>query len=184
MVGRDYISERPGPSAILLGGGLVLVIGSLDYLTGREISLAFFYLFPIALVTWYMKRLDGFCVCFITAMVWLAVESKMDHFYAQPPFVYWNTVLRLVYLSLVVTLLSGIKIAFSENSKIIDDIQVALAKINTLRSATPICAWCQKVRDSQGSWLSFETYMQDNSLIEVTHGICPECLHSREGKKT
>ncbi|MBI4524109.1 MAG: hypothetical protein HY695_09895 [Deltaproteobacteria bacterium] len=177
MDAREYLNQWAGPYPVMLGGsGLVLLVGTLDYWTGKEISLAMFYLFPVSLVAWFMKRLDGFCISLLTAMVWFAVDFMMGHFYSQPPFLYWNTAARLVFFAAVITILSGIKVAYNENSQIIDGIRLALAKINTLRAQTPICAWCQKVRDAEGCWRSLDAYAKEHSVLELTHGVCPECL--------
>ena len=39
----------------------------------------------------------------------------------------------------------------------------------------PICRCCKKVRTGDGSWLSMEEYVKDDSDAESNHGICPEC---------
>ncbi len=39
----------------------------------------------------------------------------------------------------------------------------------------PVCAWCRKVRDEEGNWVSFEEYIKKNSDARITHGICTEC---------
>ena len=161
---------------IILGFGLVILVGSFDYFTGKEIGLAIFYLFPVAFVTWFMKRWDGFCLSAVAVLVWVSVDSMMDAPCSQPNLIYWNAAVRFGFFSIVVAILSSIKLAFDENSKLILQVQIALAKINTLRARAPICAWCQKVRDSQGHWQPFDTYVKEHSVVDVTHGICPECL--------
>ena len=37
-----------------------------------------------------------------------------------------------------------------------------------------LCAWCERVRSSGGSWQ--EQDLSDLDPSEATHGICPECL--------
>lgn len=39
----------------------------------------------------------------------------------------------------------------------------------------PICAGCKKIRDDSGYWQSVEGYLQSNTEINFSHGICPEC---------
>ena len=52
-------------------------------------------------------------------------------------------------------------------------------EVKTLSSLLPICAWCRKVREEDGSWRPLESYLFGENAI--THGICPECLQrSRE----
>jgi len=44
-------------------------------------------------------------------------------------------------------------------------------KLKSLRRLTMVCAWCNKILDSEGLWQRAETGLQ----AEVSHGICPEC---------
>jgi hypothetical protein len=63
-----------------------------------------------------------------------------------------------------------------EREKLIHELQEALANIRTLRGLLPICSYCKKIRDDKGYWNQIESYIQDHSGAEFTHGMCPECL--------
>jgi len=63
-----------------------------------------------------------------------------------------------------------------EREKLIHELQDALANIKTLRGLLPICSYCKKIRDDRGYWNRIESYIQDHSGAEFTHGMCPECL--------
>ena len=39
----------------------------------------------------------------------------------------------------------------------------------------PLCAWCQQLRDAQGSWHPKETVHLDWAVWTITHTICPTC---------
>ena len=62
-----------------------------------------------------------------------------------------------------------------QNSRNLDPLREALAKIKTLHGLIPICASCKKIRDDKGYWNSVESYIRERSEAEFTHGICPEC---------
>ena len=47
--------------------------------------------------------------------------------------------------------------------------------VRTLGGLLPICAKCKAIRDENGSWIRLETYIEDHSGADFTHGICPEC---------
>ena len=38
---------------------------------------------------------------------------------------------------------------------------------------------CLKIRDDKNSWQEIESYVQDNSEAEFSHGVCPNCLKER-----
>jgi hypothetical protein len=167
---REYLNRLPGSSFIPLGFGLVLLVGSIDYWTGKEINLLFLYLAPVTLIAWFMSRRDGLIISVISVIASFAVESLIGHFYSEPVFLYWNASLRLASFMIVAIILSSMKFSFEENAKLILEIQIALAKTNTFTSRNPICAWCQKVRNEEGRWQGFNSYVKERSIIEVTHG--------------
>ena len=48
--------------------------------------------------------------------------------------------------------------------------------INTIRGLIPVCSNCKAVRDDQGFWQGIEEYLNTNLEVELTHGICNDCL--------
>ena len=48
-------------------------------------------------------------------------------------------------------------------------------RITYLEGIVPICSYCKKIRDEQGSWQQMEAFISDRSEAEFSHGICPEC---------
>ena len=52
----------------------------------------------------------------------------------------------------------------------------AFHKRSPFRRLTMVCAWCKKVRDSEGSWQRTQGDLQtDDHDVNVSHGICFEC---------
>ena len=35
---------------------------------------------------------------------------------------------------------------------------------------------CHRVRDDDEAWQRLETYLEEHSDAEISHGLCPECL--------
>jgi hypothetical protein len=63
----------------------------------------------------------------------------------------------------------------TEREKTIEDLQAAIARINTLHGLLPICCSCKKIRQDDGYWSQIEEYLQAHSDATFSHGICPEC---------
>ena len=68
------------------------------------------------------------------------------------------------------------KQAEEEREKLIVSLEKALAEVKTLRGFIPICANCKKIRDDEGFWHKIESYIQERSDVQFSHGICPECI--------
>jgi hypothetical protein len=47
----------------------------------------------------------------------------------------------------------------------------------------PICASCKKIRDDNGYWNQLELFIQSNSEIKFSHGLCPDCVESIYGNE-
>jgi len=67
------------------------------------------------------------------------------------------------------------KQAVAEKEYLIDELQVALAKVKLLSGFLPICASCKKIRDDEGYWGQIEEYITEHSEAVFSHGICPDC---------
>jgi len=50
--------------------------------------------------------------------------------------------------------------------------------VDTTGGVIPICAGCKKIVDNNGSWLTIEQYIMDNTEYTLSHGICPECSNT------
>lgn len=55
----------------------------------------------------------------------------------------------------------------------------ALTKVKTLSGLLPICATFHKIRDDKGYWNRIDRYIQDNSEVRFSHGICPDCFEKQ-----
>ena len=63
-----------------------------------------------------------------------------------------------------------------ERETLLARLQTAQAHIKALQGTLPICASCKNIRDDDGYWQRVETYIQEHSEADFTHGICPDCL--------
>ncbi len=68
------------------------------------------------------------------------------------------------------------KIAEMERERLIKSLQEALADVKTLSGLLPICANCKQIRDDKGFWMQVESYIQEHSQAQFSHGICPDCM--------
>ena len=64
----------------------------------------------------------------------------------------------------------------NQNLDLIEQLQSALQEVRTLQGLIPICAHCKKIRDDQGYWNQMESYIQNRTKAQFSHGICPDCL--------
>ena len=68
------LARLPRARVALVSWLLLMLVGSIDYLSGIEISCSIFYLLPISLATWYAGRREGAVLAVACATTWGAVE--------------------------------------------------------------------------------------------------------------
>src|SRR5690349_16160254 len=82
------------------------ILGYLDYVTGREIFLSFFYLIPIALVSWFWGLVPSVFFSLLCSLMATMVEAEMDYTHMANPVLHWNTLLRTSFF-LIFCLIAG-----------------------------------------------------------------------------
>ena len=60
----------------------------------------------------------------------------------------------------------------------LNQLKKTLKEVETLKGLFPVCPKCKRVRDDKGYWDRIDHYFSRKSLVEFTHGICPECARS------
>lgn len=97
----------------LLGGiTVVLLIGVVDYASGREITLAILYLLPVAGATWLMGRGTGVFFAVISAVSSVAADLVAGHQYSHSAIPYWNMFVRFGFFLTVVVILSRLQSSY------------------------------------------------------------------------
>jgi DNA-binding response OmpR family regulator len=60
----------------------------------------------------------------------------------------------------------------------VTELEAALAHVQRLQGLLPICSYCKKVRNEANYWEQVDSYLTTHSDVELTHGICPQCLET------
>jgi hypothetical protein len=154
---------------------LVVLVGFLACVSGNEMSFSLLYLAPITLVTWFVGRRGGVAVASLSVLVGFGADMLSGHRFAHPLIPWWNTLMRVSFFLIVVTLLARLKRTYEGQTHMARELQASLTTVNILRRFIPICAWCKKVRDDQGYWQQMEMDMTEHSTASLTYGICQEC---------
>jgi diguanylate cyclase (GGDEF)-like protein len=92
--------------AALMTQGLIMVvlIGTVDYLTGNEFSFFIFYLLPVFMVTLGAGMNGGLGMAAASTGAWLVADILSAGTHSHPMVIYWNAIVRLAFFSIVVFL--------------------------------------------------------------------------------
>lgn len=110
----------------------------------------------------------------------LGIVAKIDLAEIRRPFIRAFIISGLLFVFgtvlgvfLFVKLTNPIVSGFNETVAQLESVQ---EEVNTLRGILPICSYCKKIRDDEGTWNQVEEYVQKRSEANFSHGICPECV--------
>lgn len=106
----DQVLDRLDPAMILaLSGGAILIVEAIDYVTGYEVSVALFYLGPIALATWYAGRGAGVAIALISCLAWFLADQAAGGDYSTAAIPVWNALVRLGFFLVTAHLLDALR---------------------------------------------------------------------------
>jgi diguanylate cyclase (GGDEF)-like protein len=83
---------------------MVVIIGTVDYLTGNEFSFFIFYLLPVFMVTLGAGLNGGLGIAVASTGAWLVADILTAGMRSHPMILYWNAIVRLALFSIVVFL--------------------------------------------------------------------------------
>lgn len=51
-----------------------------------------------------------------------------------------------------------------------------IGELISTQGIVPVCMHCRKVRNAPNDWASMEQYLKEHFDLDVSHGLCPDCL--------
>jgi signal transduction histidine kinase len=106
-----FLLSPPKAVIVLLSSALTLLIGLLDFITGRDFAVSAFYLMPICWGTWFVGRRAGVFLALTSTVAWFMADFLSGHVYRHPLTPYWNGFMLLILFLVVVCLLSAFQAA-------------------------------------------------------------------------
>jgi hypothetical protein len=152
--------------------GAIIAIGTVDWVTGHEMSFFMFYFFPIALASWRIGPKSSYVVSLFCALAWLIADLHSGHVYSKSWIGVWNVSMRLIAFIAIGYMVARIHALLVAAHK----------KLKILHGLLPICAKCKKIRDDKGYWHKLEEYISEHSEADFTHGLCESCFRDTLGE--
>src|SRR5207253_816074 len=106
---RGEFRARSKVAATAAAVTLAIVLGLVDYLTGREWAISAFYLLPTCLAGWMAGRSAGLAVGALCAGVWFLSDVFGGPAYQHALIPVWNAIMLFVFFFVVVWLLTAFR---------------------------------------------------------------------------
>ena len=110
VIGKGSVPSKV--LATLAAVALAIVLGVVDYLTGREWAVSAFYLLPTCLAGWVAGRLAGFAVGALCTGAWFLSDMLNGAAYQHPLIPVWNAVMLFLFFFVVIWLLTTFRSSY------------------------------------------------------------------------
>jgi diguanylate cyclase (GGDEF)-like protein len=99
---------RKFPPWLLVGASwlALALVAWADHLSGQDLQLEFFYLLPLAAVSWLCGRREGLVAAGLATVLWTLVDVTGRPVRSQPGLIVWNAAVELLFFSGLALLVS------------------------------------------------------------------------------
>ena len=113
-----FLEKQPRAAILILGFLLIAALGTLDYMTGPDVSLFIFYLIPVSLATWFAGPTSGIALSVLSAVAWSLADLLSTHTGRHAAVPYWNLVMELSSFFLASSVLAGLRSSMEREQKL------------------------------------------------------------------
>ncbi len=158
--------HRPRAVAILLAAAALLG----DYATGPFIQFPAFYIAPVAFTVWYL----GLPQAIALAGLLPTIRLGFSLWWEEPWGLGYSIVNALIQM-MVFTLLTILTHLAAQRTRALE------REVRVLRGILPICSFCKKIREDDGTWQPLESVITARSEAQFSHSFCEECMREHYG---
>jgi K+-sensing histidine kinase KdpD len=118
---------------------LMMVIGTIDKLTGYELQLLILYLIPVALVTWSAGRTWGLVMAAVAIIVWMVTFRTHQPSVSDSLHFYWDGAVSLATLTVFAILIDRLHATLERANerlvKVLEELDIATYVVDQQKQA-------------------------------------------------
>ena len=164
---------------IVLNFFLLLLVGSLDLVTGREVHLGTFYLLVVAIASWNLPRSALLFHAAATVTVWSATERLTGVHYSKEWHFYWNIGNHVGVVMIIAGTIFNVKTVLDRQQRLIVELGQSLLNTSRFKELVPVCRLCHEVHLSAEYAATLNEVMREGTEVETIGNVCPGCLSAR-----
>jgi PAS domain S-box-containing protein len=130
---EEYFKKR-SPKVILIWAGIItLFIAYADFIAGKDLSLAIFYILPISLVVWFTDRNMALLICILSSTAEFVANTAAGRPYANYLSAFWHNIALLAFFLLYAFILSTLRKEYRGRLKLIGELNDALERLTLMK---------------------------------------------------
>lgn len=149
---------------------IAILLLCVDYVTGPYINFPITYIIPVSLAAWYAGTGPAVALAVLMPVArmffsfrWPASQTTFD--------VASSGIIRILVLGSFAFVMAQL----AEKRRLL------AARVEVLEGILPICSFCKRIRDDEGSWQPVEQYVASRSGASFSHGFCDVCMEKHYG---
>ena len=189
----QFLFSPPRRVVVVVAWAMMFLVGSLDFITGRDFAVSPYYLVPICWASWLAGRRAGIWLAIASTITWFISDLMSGYFYHHTLTPVWNALMFLILFLFVVYLISAFQQAHFHLEETVQQRTAALqgeiqqrkkleaAKIQAERLAmvgTMAAQVAHEVRNTLGSiTLNLDLIQREIVKLAASGGYSPEESH-------
>ncbi len=157
----------------------LLLVCSLDYITGNEMRLGTFYLLVVAVASWNLPSRQLIIFALATALLWSETNYLTGIRYSKTWLVYWNACDHLGVVTIIAAMASKTKATVDRQHRLIRDLGQSLLKVSQFKELVPVCRLCHALHLDDSYRVLLEELVQEGADMDSVGNVCPACLAGR-----
>lgn len=113
----EYFENKSKSFIIAVNIALLIGIGLVDYITGYEIGISFFYLIPISFAVWFGIGAQGIIFSLLSALTTVSADSMAGKEFPHLFIEVWNLLMHLGFFIAYAVMLSIVKGDFDKRGR-------------------------------------------------------------------
>jgi hypothetical protein len=155
--------------SIVWAAAVLAAVGFLDYRLHYQIGLFVLYALPIAWIAWSVSFGWSVLLVLASTIVRVLTDDAWIHHSSHTWMTWERGGMRTIVLLFIVFSFRQFRSDLAERSR----------KVRQLEGILPVCIACNRIRESDSTWVDLETYLRRNSEATPQPRLCPDCTGIR-----
>ena len=165
---------------VIASSAIVAYLAALRYVAPPDQPYFILGIGIVGLVSWFLGTISGLISMILLVPLTLLIYQQFPvsasyvHFAGAP-----------AYIGLEIVLCFSVGYMHRERKKLKQDkkrleadnaqLQSVLSQVKELGGVHNMCSGCKQIQDDEGQWQSIDSYLKQQTKMEFSHCICPDC---------